>query len=486
MGRGTQSPVDEHFHRGGSRGSAEWGKSSQSKDQTGSLTPDRSGVMVHDSTNQQPWDMEAMDTAEELANHVGVFEPTLMDSSNDIICTTEEEIALASVVEGSVKQALAAEFLSDNHHGYQFSADVEDGIYDAATEYITEVDPWNIVENTAEPSSPETNDVISDQDAVTSDCAAIATEDDDDPDLGKEGQPLVKLPESAVKTGPALVKSPPAVTTVTNQACVTSTTTVTTATETMATASHRSPPVVVSSTAGTRMLQGTSLMRGLPGVPVHHVAPVPVRAPPGAMFPAAMSPVMPHLSHQMASRHAAIAAAAASAAVTAMKMHATGGQHPRLPQPAAAAPTVNVRTITGQPVIRAGTATGQPVIRAGTAMGQRVIRAGTAPRRSMSPGHAVGTPLVHRHAGLISPPDTTMVRRAVVPTSAHSMVPPTSHAALVRQVVPRPSSAHQMLLHPVTYTQSPNGVVTSIRHVKRPSYDACYQHSYKVRAYSPV
>ena len=468
VGRGTQSPVDEHFQRGGSRGSAEWGRSSQSKEQTGNLPPDRSGVMVHDSTNQQPWDMESMDTTERLANHVGVVKPTLnsLNSSNDIICTTEEEIALATAVEGSVKQALAAEFLSDNHHGYQFSADVEDGIYDAATEYITDVDPWNIVENIAEVTSPGNNDEI-EKDEVASDSATMETEEDD-PDLGKEGQPLVKLPESAVKTGPALVKSPPVVTTTTaTQASVFTTTTVTTATETMATASRGSPPVVVSSTAGTRALQGTSLVRGVPGVPVHHVTPVPVQAPPGAMFPAAMSPVMPHLSHQMASRHAAIAAAAASAAVTAMKMHATGGQHPRL-QPPAAAPTVNLRTITGQPVIRAGTA---PV-----AIPQ-------ASARSLSPGHAAGTPLVRRHAALMSAPDTAMVPQAVVPTPAHSMVPPTSHTTLVRH---RSSAAHQMVLCPVTYTQSPDGIVTSIRHVKRPGYDACYPRSFKVRAYSPV
>ena len=439
--------------------------------------------------------MEAMDAAEGIANRVGVVEPNLMDSSNDIICTTEEEIALATVVEGSVKQALAAEFLSDNYHGYQFSADVEDGIYDAATEYITDVDPWNIVENTAEASSPVNNDEISEQDAITSDPAAMETEDDD-PDLGKEGQPLVKLPESAVKTGPALVKSPPVVTTKTSQASVSTTTTVTTATETMATTSHRSTPIVVSSMAGTRVLQGTSLVRGVPGVPVHHVTPVPVRAPPGAMFPTAMSPVMPHLSHQMASRHAAIAAAAASAAVTAMKMHVTRGQHPPLPPPAAA-PTVDLRTITGQPVISAGTATGQPVIRTGTGTGQPVIRAGTSPvaipsasARSVSPGHAAGSPLVHRHAALMSPPDTARVPRT---TLLRQVVPSNAH-----QVVPRPSSAHQMVLCPVSYTQSangavtsirhlkPDGVVTSIRHVKRPSYDACYQHSYKVRAYSPV
>ncbi len=31
--RGTQSPVDESFTRGGSRGSAEWGKSSQNQSQ---------------------------------------------------------------------------------------------------------------------------------------------------------------------------------------------------------------------------------------------------------------------------------------------------------------------------------------------------------------------------------------------------------------------------------------------------------------------
>ena len=248
------------------------------------------------------------------------------------------------------------------------------------------------MENIAEVTSPGNNDEI-EKDAVASDSATMETEEDD-PDLGKEGQPLVKLPESAVKTGPALVKSAPVVTTTTaTQASVFTTTTVTTATETMATASRGSPPVVVSSTAGTRALQGTSLVRGVPGVPVHHVTPVPVQAPPGAMFPAAMSPVMPHLSHQMASRHAAIAAAAASAAVTAMKMHATGGQHPRL-QPPAAAPTVNLRTITGQSVIRAGTA---PV-----AIPQ-------ASARSLSPGHAAGTPLVRRHAALMSAPDTAMV-----------------------------------------------------------------------------
>ena len=211
-----------------------------------------------------------------------------------------------------------------------------------------------------------------------------------------------------------------------------------------------------------------------------------------------MSPVLSQLSHQMASRHAAIAAAAASAAVSAMKIR-TRGQH--LPggvqHPPGAPSMVNLQNVTGQPVVRrAGLpavsrnispvrTTGLPSGSTAAVTGQPVIRGGTAlqtrQHAAISPGHAAGSRIVR--TALMSPPGRVMISTSC--TMVRQAVPGPSAA----QIVPRPATAtapHVFNGGAVTYMQSPGGVVTAVRHVKRPSFDACYQHSYKVRAYSPV
>ena len=254
VGRAAQSPVDEHFQRGGSRGSAEWGKTSQSQQQGGTLHTERSGVMVPDPANHQPCEIEMMDTTGELANYVAVVEPTPVESSNEIVCATEEEIAIATAIEGSVKQALAAEFLSNSHHGYQYSADVEDGIYDAATEYITDADAlYHFVDRGRESSTTNSDqitetdatlvasdvttpseDEIIESDSVPVDSDVIETDDvtagSEDDEASKEGAPLMKISESVAKTGTSLVKSPPVPATSTTSGATTARNTIATVT----------------------------------------------------------------------------------------------------------------------------------------------------------------------------------------------------------------------------------------------------------------
>ncbi len=139
------------------------------------------------------------------------------------------------------------------------------------------------------------------------------------------------------------------------------------------------------------------------------------------------------------------------------------------------------RAVIGQPVVQA-----RSVSPAQSAHAQRVLGAPVVPGLqraqpgTMSP--VAGQPLLQhtllansaasrRHtAGLMSPPGGVLV-----PGSATRGAP---------VVIPRPAT----VTAPHMFGGLPQGpsTLTLLRHVKRPNYDACYQHSYKLRAYSPI
>ncbi len=139
------------------------------------------------------------------------------------------------------------------------------------------------------------------------------------------------------------------------------------------------------------------------------------------------------------------------------------------------------RSVIGQPVVQA-----RPVSPAQSAHAQRILGGPVVPGlQRAQPGTispVAGQPLLQhsllgngtgsrRHtAGLMSPPGSVLV-----PGSASRGIP---------AVIPRPAT----VTAPHMFGGLPPrpSTLTLLRHVKRPNYDACYQHSYKLQAYSPM
>lgn len=419
--------------------------------------------MVSNVTNQNPSDADPMETNQMvLATEDGMANPWhLLEDGTAVgnAYTTDEDLVLVKAVEGSVRQALAEEFLGDAHSGYLYSADAEDGIYDAATEYVTEsrcdVDVGhNAAETTrhdgqlAQEITDANCDKTADEEGKNEDEDVTMEAEDDTSDASKGGTTTVKMTESAMKTGAPIVKSPDVSNNVTPTAQISQET--------------------AGVTPATTPAQGPSVVR----VPVHPVPPIPVQGP--AFFPVGV----PLLPHQLSHRHAKIAAAAAKAAVVALRsLH-----HENM---AAAIPAVGIRMANS---VRPPTPVAASHVSSVHAAGAPLLcKPAMAPASRMAPqprARALGpaTIAAQRVTGASLRP------AAVIP--AHGRVLPAARG-LPRQVVPHPTlpgpvpAAALAGFNGISLTRAHDGNLAAIRHVKRPNYDACYSHPFKVRGYSP-
>ncbi len=261
-------------------------------------------------------------------------------SANQILCSTVEELAIVSAVEGSVKHALAMEYYGNQETTDQSNTDFHLAEINGVSDEIEKSDTSESGDDVEMGKSNVEMDlegyslVMSPAHSIESEgfdpMSPVAMEmlhSDDLEAVSKEGVAVVKATETEMKSGVPLVKSPP----ITEQhasnsapSSVSMTTNTTTTPASLATTS----PIATSSSLPVRQVApvqalpaGIGSMPGLVGRIPGISGSVPGMV---AMVPGSRASVLTSGVNEMSSRHAAIAAAAAQAAINAVKMQVYG------------------------------------------------------------------------------------------------------------------------------------------------------------------